>query len=809
MAPAGVEGLTILEGLNVVEISGHGAAAMAAKQLSDWGARVTVLEPPDGTPLRHTPPYYDVAGKQQSATWQWLSRGKTAIRLAQAAARDACARMDVLLVESEMALPVLGLKPAEVRQAFEGKTTCVLITPFATDGPYADYTATDLGVTALGGWMSVLGEPSREPLRPGGEMTPRICGLFALVAALVGLRHVRQGGRQQYVEVSQQAAAASMLIAPWLVKSMLGFPYERRGNPWPMGPMDCADGYVGIPPLTPTHWEMMCQLLGIADILEDPQAYDYGWRTMHAEELKARVRPWLMERTRAEVFEQAQAFRLPAAPFQTAADRLECPQLAARGYWKQTEIDGKSVKVPRVTYRIGGIEPVERGQLREGDADNGASIQIGARPLRAGALSHNRERPSGNGARGTPARPFEGLRVVDLTWFWSGPYAMMMLAALGADVVKIESSQRPDPYRYIWALTARESWWEWSPLWVDTNAGKRSVALDISSAEGKELFERMVAEADIVISNFANRVMPNLGLTNERLLAINPNLIAVTMPGYGPGAPWEDYVGYGVAFEQLVCASMTGYENEEPQMMGGFCDPIVGLHTVAAITLALEQRERTGRGSEVEVPQCETLDSLFAPEHIAVQHGAPVPSRVGNKHASMAPHAAYRTAGNDQWLTIAVASDAEFSALTRALGVPEISSDLRFAAAAARKENEAALDAAIAEAVKERQGPELERELQAVGVKACRVVKSYALPEEEGLAHMGFFQELTRPITETHWQKKFPFRFSDIETAHRRPAPILSEHTAEVMKELLGLSNDDIERLEAAGVIGGSVKAFA
>jgi len=807
-AATGVEGLSILSGLNVIEVSGYGAAAMAAKQLADWGARVTILEPPDGTPLRNAPPYYarqtgqtgqtgQAGEERKSATWEWLSRGKTAVRLSPGAAREACAAADVVLVESEMALPVLGLKPADVRAAFEGATTCVLVAPFATDGPYADYAASDLGVTALGGWMSVLGEPGREPLRPGGEMMPRISGLFALVAALVGLRHARQGGRPQYVEVSQQAAAASMLIAPWLVKSMLGFPYERRGNPWPMGPMDCADGFVGIPPLTPTHWEMMCQLMGIGDIFADPQAHDYGWRTAHAEELKARVRPWLMERTRAEVFEQAQAFRLPAAPFQTAADRLECPQLAARGFWKQAEIDGRTLKVPRVTYRIGGIEPVERGPLEEANAIPEPAVGAqGLAPLRR------------NGAK-PPSRPFEGLRVLDLTWFWSGPYATMMLAALGADVVKIESSQRPDPYRYIWALTARESWWEWSPLWVDTNAGKRGIALDMSSAEGKGLFERMVAKADIVISNFANRVMPNLGLTNDRLLEINPNLIAVTMPGYGPGGPWEDYVGYGVAFEQLVCASMTGYENDAPQMMGGFCDPIVGLHTVAAITLALEQRERTGRGTEVEVPQCETLDSIFAPEHIAVQHGAPAPTRMGNKNPWIAPHNAYRTAGNDQWITIAVGSDAEFAALVRALGATELASDPRFATIGSRKENEAALDAAISEVVAGREPAELERELQAAGVKACRVVKSYALPEDEGLVHAGFFEEMTRPVTGTHWQKRFPFRFGDIETAHRRPAPVLSEHTAEVMKELLGLSNEEIERLEAEGVIGGSVKAFA
>ena len=133
----GVEGLSILKGLSVFEISGHGAAAIAAKQLPDWGARVTVLEPSDGTPLRNVPPHYEAVGKQQSGTWQWLSRGKTALSLSPECAREACATADVVLVESEMALPVLGLKPAEVRAAFEGNLTCVLITPFATDGPYA------------------------------------------------------------------------------------------------------------------------------------------------------------------------------------------------------------------------------------------------------------------------------------------------------------------------------------------------------------------------------------------------------------------------------------------------------------------------------------------------------------------------------------------------------------------------------------------------------------------------------------------------------------------------------------------------
>jgi crotonobetainyl-CoA:carnitine CoA-transferase CaiB-like acyl-CoA transferase len=795
--------MPILSDLNVIEISADGAAAMAAKQLADWGARVTILEPPGGTHLRHAPPYYSSAGVRfqpdsggeglTSAAWAWLSRGKTSVPgLAPADARRLCEAADVVLVESEAALPVLGLKPAEVRGAFEGKTTCILISPFATDGPYGDYAATDLGINALGGWMSVLGSYERKPLRPGGDITPRIAGLFALVTALVALRHRERGGAPQFIDISKQAAASCMIVAPWLVKTMIGMDYERRGNSFPMGPMLCKDGYVGIPPLTPTHWEMMCQLMGIGDIFDNPQAHDFMWRTQHSAELGTRVQPWLNERTRLEIFEQAQSYRLPASMLQTAADRLECPQLAARNFWRTAEIDGKAVKVPRVTYSIDGLEPVERAPLVEAEAaqlSRGSGFNL-----------------TGDGRGPAPALPFEGLRVLDLTWFWSGPFAMMMLAALGADVIKVESSQRPDPYRYIWAPVGRENWWEWGPLWVDTNCGKRGVALDLSAPEGKAIFEKMVAQSDIVISNFANRVMPNLGLTPERLLEINPHLIAVTMPGYGPGGPWENYVGYGVAFEQLVCASMTGYEDDVPAMMGGFCDPVVGLHTVTAITLALKQRDETGKGAAVEVPQCETLDSIFAPEHIAVQHGAPPPLRQGNKHAWMAPHNAYRTAGNDQWLTIAVASDDEFAALAKVLGLEE---DTRFATVASRKQNEAALDAAISEAVKDSDGVELERRLQSAGVMACRVVKAYDLPNDPGLQHIGFFREMTRAITGTQPQKQWPFRFSGLDPTHKRPAPVMGEHNAEVLKELAGLSDEDLTRLEEQGIIGGAIKAFS
>ncbi len=780
--------MSSLSGLKVIEISGDGSAAWAAKHLADWGAEITILEPPTGTPLRDAAPYYRKGGQRRSATWQWLSRGKTSVRVQvdhTASARGACETADIVLIETASVEEVLGMQAADIRPWLEGKTTCVLISPFATDGPYAGYGASDLCTHAAGGWSALLGDPGREPLRPGGELIPKISGLFAYVASLIGLRHIRQGGRPQFIELSQQAVATSMTVAPWLVKSMVDVEHTRRGNQFPMGVLECADGYVTCPPLTPTHWELMCQLMGITDVLNDPQGRDVTWRMQHSAELHERVKPWLNERTRREVFEQAQAYRLPAAQVQTIADRLACPQLEAREFWEQTEIDGRSVKTPRVTYAVKGLQTVERRELRE-------AVDVSV------AKRNPEELP------GTNALPFAGLRVLDLTSFWSGPFAMMLMGALGADVIKIESTGRPDPYRYIWAPFARERWWEWGPLYCDTNCDKRNLALDLTVPEGAAAFKKLIAKVDIVVSNFANRVMPNLGLANKQLLEINPRLIAVTMPGYGPGGPWEEYVGYAVAFEQLVLGWMTGYGDGAPSYAGGFCDPVVGLHTVAAIELALRQREETGRGTEVEVAQCETLDSLFAAEQIAVQFGAPVPVRRGNKHDWMAPHEAYRAAGDDEWITIAVGSDGEFAALTRVLGRPALAGDPLFSTIESRKRNENSLDETISELVKTRDARELERELQAAGVMACRVAKAYEMATDPGLKHIGFFQEISRELTGTHPFKTWPFRFADIDASHKRAPPLMGEHNAEVLRDMAGLSDEEIIELQAHGVIGNA-----
>lgn len=731
------------------------------------------------------PPYYTANGARRSGSWEWLSRGKHTASLPLAEARALCEAADVVLIDAEAAQDVLGLAPADVRAWIEGVSICVLVTPFALDGPLANYRATDLGLHARGGWMSRIGYADREPLRPGGDIMPRVSGVWAFFTAITALRHLEQGGNPQYVELAGQAVGVSLIHASWLTRLMAGISMPRSKPKFPGAVLECADGYVGCSPLTTGHWELLCQMMGLQDVLEHPEGRDPAFRAQHGDELYERVRPWLMERTRAEIVDEAQAWGIPAAPVEYMDDRLECPQLNARGFWVQTDLDDGPVRVPRVPYLIEDEAPVARGPV----------VVLGGEP--------SPERPASSVTGTPPARPFEGIVVLDLTHFWAGPYATMLLGALGATVIKVESIQRPDGYRLSMAVANHDQWYEQGAIWIDTNHDKLDVTLDLSSEEGRELVRKLARQSDIVISNFANRVMPNMGLTPEALHELNDQLIVATLPGYGPGGPWENYVGYGFPFEQVTgCNAITGYEGELPLQMSGFVDPLAGVRAATALTLALRHRERTGHGTTVEIPQCEVVDALFAPEHIAVQRGAAPPSRMGNRHAWMAPHNAYRVQGDDEWLTVAVASDAEFTALVDSLGIAALATDPRFSTVEARKENEDALDAALAPAFADRDAKETEALLQGAGVAACIVRRASELNEDESLVASGFFQPMDRPLSEALPYKTWPFRFSSIESNHRLRAPLLGEHNEEILAGWLGLSADEIAALAEKRVVG-------
>ena len=193
--------------------------------------------------------------------------------------------------------------------------------------------------------------------------------------------------------------------------------------------------------------------------------------------------------------------------------------------------------------------------------------------------------------------------MIDFTAWWAGPIASHSLALLGADVVKVESIQRPDGMRFASARPPSvDQWWDWGMVFHGANTNKRGITLDLRSPEGVEIAERLIADADVVIENFTPRVMEGFGLTWERLSELNPRLIMTRMPAFGLSGAWRNNTGFAQTMEQLTgMAAITGYPDEDPQIPRGPCDPLAGMHAVFATLSALEERDQTGKGRLVEV----------------------------------------------------------------------------------------------------------------------------------------------------------------------------------------------------------------
>ena len=246
----------------------------------------------------------------------------------------------------------------------------------------------------------------------------------------------------------------------------------------------------------------------------------------------------------------------------------------------------------------------------------------------------------------TDDAPLTGVRVVDFTAFWAGPAATHLLATLGADVVKIESPARPDGMRFATTRPPSDpEWVEYSPTFHAANPGKRSVAIDFSTAEGRELVLRLVERADVVIENFTPRVMPNVGLDYDTLAARRPGLVMVRMPAFGLDGPWRDHSGFAQTSEQVSgIAWLTGTPAIEP-IVRSTVDPIAGIHGALAVVAALAHRRRTGNGLLVELPMAEVALNVAAEPIVTWSAYGTLLERQGARGPHGAPQNVYACRG--------------------------------------------------------------------------------------------------------------------------------------------------------------------
>jgi crotonobetainyl-CoA:carnitine CoA-transferase CaiB-like acyl-CoA transferase len=399
------------------------------------------------------------------------------------------------------------------------------------------------------------------------------------------------------------------------------------------------------------------------------------------------------------------------------------------------------------------------------------------------------------------APPLAGVRVIDLTAWQAGPQATMILADYGADVVKIEAPQRLDGWRGGAGLTA-DRMYERNPFWNAVNRGKLSISLDLAAAEGRRLFLRLVEDADVVVENFTARVMANLDLAYETLQQVNPAVVMASLSGFGQTGPWRDYSAFAFPTEEASgLAFLNGERGGPPVLIGtSVTDAMVAAMGAVAILAALERRAATGHGDYIDLSQIETLTTFIAGELVQATLTGGDGERVGNERPGLCPHGLFPCRPEGQRVAIAVRGDDEWRDLCAVLERGDLLADPALATAAGREEQRPRVDDAVRAWTATRDGAAVAATLQAVGIPAAVAVRSSELAADDHLWVREFYRILDREEVGAHPYPGPVVRLSATPAVIERPSPLYGEHTTEILRTRLGLSDEEIAALRAAGV---------
>jgi crotonobetainyl-CoA:carnitine CoA-transferase CaiB-like acyl-CoA transferase len=392
--------------------------------------------------------------------------------------------------------------------------------------------------------------------------------------------------------------------------------------------------------------------------------------------------------------------------------------------------------------------------------------------------------------------PLAGVRVLELTKVWAGPYAGKQLAFLGAESIRVESLGSLDVTRVFGGVEMNKA-----PGFRAVNPQKLSVQIDMKSPEGLKLLRDLASKCDILIENLRPGAIDRLGLGYETVKQDNPGIVYVSMGMYGNDGPLSYQTGYAPCFVALGGVSaLVGYEGEAPRGMNiRYADSTFGTAAAYAAVVALMHKRRTGIGQYVDLSAVECASSVIGDTIMDYTLNGKIAFADGNKHAEMAPHGVYPCQGKD-WIAIAISSEKAWASLCEAMGSAALADDPRFATLADRKKNEAALNDIVAAWTAPQDAKTLAAKLQSHGIAAAKSANSVDLASDEHLWGRGFFPMVTDregnvgPVLGPSWRMTEPAEITDA-------APALGQHNAYVFGEILGLSPKEQERLAAAGAI--------
>jgi crotonobetainyl-CoA:carnitine CoA-transferase CaiB-like acyl-CoA transferase len=778
----------LLDGIVVVELADP-LTEYGGSLLAGLGAEVILVEPPGGAATRLRRPFAPGAtASRQSIPFLARNAGKKSVALDPEDSTD-IATLARLLEHADGILEGHYSPFHAVATGLAAKTPRVAITD-----------ATGLGTSgivafAASGGLSSSGWPHQPPCNAPGWLMLDGASIYAAVMLLVAIRANPEPNARWEIPLQEAAIATA---TPWtrplhsygMTVAGQGVGSARLGaGPYPI--LACRDGYVRVLTGTPKQWEAWIKLLGEPEVLALPEWKSPQYRAANYDTMVAVASEIVAARGMLELFREGQALGLTISPVMDVQTFMADPHVRARQVF--AAIDDPelgAVELMRPAYRLEDGSP----------ASLAPAPALGEHTERASARLHPRTNDKSKDA-GNPLAPLAGVRVLDCGVGAVVPEAASMLALLGAEVIKVESRKHVDFLRQSGLNGLGD--FNNAPTFNQMNLGVLSLALDVTTEDGRAVLARLAATCDIVMENMRGPVMGKWGVDYDSVKALNPDVIYMSSQGLGDG-PYGGFQTYGPNLQTFSGVTNLWAHPDDPYPVGttlNHPDHVAGKQFLTAILAALLRRDRTGEGCYLDCAQFEAAASLIGDKFLQHQLLPGTARAMGNASPDMAPHGCYPCAGDDRWCAIAVEDDAQWARFRKAMGEPW-ADDPGFATADTRLSRREELDALVGRWTAKREPAEVESTLRAVGVPVSRVVRGDDLVADASLHGDGLFTSLPHPTADARFHTGLPIVH---ETAGRIPvrrSPLLGEHDEYVLFEVLGMSPDEVSVLVDTRVAG-------
>jgi crotonobetainyl-CoA:carnitine CoA-transferase CaiB-like acyl-CoA transferase len=783
--------------LDLTDLSGQ----LCGRLLGDLGMEVVKIEPPGGDPVRSLAPFVaSHDGRRLSTVFAHLNAGKLSkvLDLEQESGRAALKGLvqtaDVVLesfAPGELNRKGLGYGDLAV---INPGIVMVSITAFGQSGPKKNFRYNDLVALAESGFLYISGDPSLPPCRPPETQAYYFASLFAAAGALAALFRRERTGRGDHVDASMQETLATHEHIIRLYaneQQILKRAGSQHGSVAPAKIFPCKDGFIYLY-VTRQHWKLFLDIWKNHPAVFDGKEWlNNIYRRAHADELNLAVEAFVGQYTMAEITEMLQAKGIPCVPVNTPLGFVNDEHVRSRGF-------------------MAPVDHAGFGKVRQAAAPfviDGARLPVFSVPALDNWRDDARERPTrppqGRGAENLNSGngPLDGMRVVSFDHVLAGPYGTTILAELGAEVIKVESSKGGmDPFRFFG--TGEDP--NLSPRFLEFNRNKRSFTVNLKHPKGQGVLHDLVSKADAVLDNYSVDVVERIGLAYHQLRQVKPDIINLRMPGLGTTGPKRHFSTVGVNITSFTGLTYmwnhAGNTNPPIGSQTVYPDYVSGALCAIIVISGVLFRDRQNKGAFIDLGQSEATAFMIGASLMEAAASGKDPELMGNGSASVAPHDCYPCRGEDRWCVIAAETEAEWAALAAILG-DRAAQDTRFKTNAGRLQNRAALNEIIAQWTRDKDPFEVRDRLQAAGIPSGVVQTGEDLCNDPQLQERGFIVAVENPRLGRVVLPNFPLHFQNARLTRRWEFPVLGRDTEAVLRDVVGYSAETIAEYKRDGVL--------